>query len=247
MDAWIPPINGSREGFLSFVFFTGSQSNFRGVLCREKIPSNRDKQPAKQRCLGFFREVPCKQQEAERILHLPTAVGTHQTHLSPTPRCSQGSFPTFTRHRWKLELADIFPTALREDTQREKIPKQAPGLAKGGGMEKKPLTDGLRPKHARTEGKAGSPSALHCNQDNAQVLQPHCYFPLHLQLEIARVLPAFPRVLSLQVPGLLPLPWLDLSALVTVADVRMIPSDKVSAQPPLPCLLASLSRLFPHL
>lgn len=174
---------------------------------------------------------------------LPTAVGTHQTRLSPPPRCSQGSFPTFTRHRWRLQQANIFLTGLWEDTQLEKMPKQAPGMAKGGGRGKKPPAAGLRPKHARTDGKAGS---LHCCEDNARVLRPQCCFPLHLQLEIALVFPVSPRVLSLQVPSPLPLLWLDLSPPVTVANVRIIPSDKVSARPCLPCLLASLSRPFPH-
>lgn len=83
------------------------------------------------------------------------AVGTHQALLSPPPGCSQGSFPTFTWHRWRLELANIFLKALWEDTQLEKIPKQAPGMAKGGGREIKPPAAGLRPKHAQLMARQG--------------------------------------------------------------------------------------------
>lgn len=77
---------------------------------------------------------------------------------------------------------------------------------KGWRKGKKIPAAGLRPKRARTDGKAGSLPALCCCEDNARVLQSHCCFPLHLQLEIAPVFPASPRVLSLQVPGPLPPP-----------------------------------------
>lgn len=99
----------------------------------KKIPSKHDKQPAKQLCLGFLGRFHAKgrRQRESCSGHTPALPFS-------TPQMLPGLFSHITWHRWRLELANIFLTALWEDTQLEKIPKQAPGMAEGGGREIKP-------------------------------------------------------------------------------------------------------------
>lgn len=47
-----------RLGFICFLYSITKQ--FRGILCRQKIPSKRDSKPAKQSCLVFLRRVQWK-------------------------------------------------------------------------------------------------------------------------------------------------------------------------------------------
>lgn len=173
-------------------------------------------------------------------------MGTHQTHLSPPPRCSQGTFSTFTWHRWRLELENIFPTGSWEDTQREKVPKRAPGMAKGGGRGKKLLllvSDLNVPEPMARQGHCLPCAAVKTmleSSNSTAAFHSICSWKL-LQFSLPLLVSCHSRS-----PARSPLLWLDLSPRVSVANVRIIPSDKVSARPRLPCLLASLSRPFPH-
>lgn len=124
MDAWIPPINGSREGFLLFVSFTGSQSNFRGALCREKIPSKHDKQPAKQRCLGFFGRFHASSRKQRESCAFPLQwAHTRLTFLHP-PDAPRVLFPHSpgTGGGWNWRTS--FPQAHGRTLSEKKFPNK---------------------------------------------------------------------------------------------------------------------------
>lgn len=77
MDALIPPIDGSRVGLVSFIFFTESQNDSEvfsaGKSYLQSMITTSQMGPS---CL--FTEGPCKQQMAGGIPHPVTAVGKKQ-------------------------------------------------------------------------------------------------------------------------------------------------------------------------